>query len=77
MNAIELADMLEEEHYYAAALMMRQQQSEIETLRMHGYRTQYELLRIECIKQQTEMEIMKERNLFLESIYRTIKVQTR
>lgn len=34
---------------------------------------QHDLIR----KQQAEIETMKERNLFLESIYRTIKVQTR
>jgi hypothetical protein len=56
--------------------MLNQLKTEIETLRNHGYKTQYELLRLEFLEQQAEIEALKERNLFLESIYRTIKVQS-
>jgi hypothetical protein len=64
MNALELADELEAAPYYTffegeAAAMLRQQHAEIETLKLHGYRTQYELLRIEFIQQQTEIEALK------------------
>ena len=64
MNALELADELEAAPYYTffegeAAAMLRQQHAEIETLKFYGYRTQYELLRIEFIQQQTEIEALK------------------
>jgi hypothetical protein len=80
MNANELADELEivknkiigKEHelggraiifYTEAATMLRQQQEKIDKL------TAIVALR------EIEMEEMKKRNLFLESIYRTVKVQ--
>ena len=64
MNALELADELEAAPYYTffegeAAAMLRQQHAEIETLKFHGYRTQYELLRIEFIQQLDEIEALK------------------
>ena len=65
MNANELADQLESKfirgsHKQKAADMLRQQHAEIETLKFHGYRTQYELLRIKCIEQQAEIETLKQ-----------------
>jgi hypothetical protein len=80
MNANELADKLEQGHWEGgtreqAATMLQQQQTEINTLRIHGYRTQYELLRIEFINQKAEIEVLKERNTFLEFFYRTVKAQ--
>jgi hypothetical protein len=82
MNANELADELEKfsgdgafKYYLEIAAMLRQQQKEIDTLRTHGYKTQYELLRIEFINQKTEIEFLTERNRFLESIYRTVKAK--
>jgi len=39
--------------------MLRQQQAEIEALRNNGYKTQYELLRIECMEQKAEIESYK------------------
>jgi len=62
MNAIELAGNIAtcEPNLGKVATdcadMIRQQQAEIETLRNHGYKTQYELLRIECVKQKAEIE---------------------
>ena len=76
MNANELADALDwvcENHligignadFKATATMLRQQQAEINTLRNHGYKTQYELLRIEFLQQQSEIEALKELNTML------------
>ena len=63
MNANELADLIglcgDGGYNQDAATMLRQQQTEIETLKFHGYRTQYELLRIEFIQQQIEIETLK------------------
>ena len=70
MNANELADALDwvsENHlvgigdadFKATATMLRQQQAEINTLRTHGYKTQYELLRLEFLQQQAEIEALK------------------
>ena len=67
MNANELADALDwvcENHligignadFKATATVLRQQQAEINTLRTHGYKTQYELLRLEFLQQQAEIE---------------------
>ena len=61
MNANELADELENTYPFVgvmevAANMLRQQQAEINTLRTHGYKTQYELLRLEFLQQQAEIE---------------------
>jgi hypothetical protein len=66
MNANELADKLEQGHWEGgtreqAANMLRQQQVEINSLRIHGYKTQYELLRLEFLQQQTEIEYWKEK----------------
>jgi hypothetical protein len=38
------------------ATMLRQQQAEIESLRNNGYKTHYELLRLEFLQQQAEIE---------------------
>ena len=70
-TANELADALDwvsENHlvgigdadFKATATMLRQQQAEINTLRNHGYKTQYELLRIEFLQQQAEIEALKQ-----------------
>ena len=69
MNANELADYLdnnveamlmsEQPHLDQAATMLRQQQAEINSLRNNGYKTHYELLRLEFINQQVEIETMK------------------
>ena len=67
MNANELADalddvvanyiqMIADVDFSDVATMLRQQQAEINTLRNHGYKTQYELLRIEFLQQQAEIE---------------------
>ena len=61
MSANELADYLEKAFYAdedisKAATMLRQQQAEINTLRTHGYKTQYELLRLEFLQQQAEID---------------------
>ena len=62
MNALELADNIAtcEPNLGRVATdcadMLRQQQAEIEALRNNGYKTQYELLRIECVKQKAEIE---------------------
>ena len=66
MNANELADELLkysiprlfelDELIHQSATMLRQQQAEINTLRTHGYKTQYELLRLEFLQQQAEIE---------------------
>jgi hypothetical protein len=74
MNANELADVMEKysvagfmtplaEEFKQAATMLRQQQEKIDKL------TAIVALR------EIEMEEMKKRNLFLESIYRVIKVR--
>jgi Glu-tRNA(Gln) amidotransferase subunit E-like FAD-binding protein len=67
MNANELA--IELEHYlqgeeydrlvWEIPDLLRQQQAEINTLRNHGYKTQYELLRLEFLQQQAEIEALK------------------
>ena len=70
MNANELADalddvvanyiqMIADVDFSDVATMLRQQQAEINTLRNHGYKTQYELLRIEFLQQQAEIEALK------------------
>ena len=67
MNANELADELQKmfvgEEYdrlvHEIPDLLRQQQAEINTLRNHGYKTQYELLRIEFLQQQAEIEALK------------------
>ena len=61
MNANELADNLLKNGgncswFKEIATMLRQQQAEINTLRTHGYKTQYELLRLEFLQQQAEIE---------------------
>ena len=67
MNANELADalddvvanyiqMIADVDFSEVATMLRQQQAEINTLRTHGYKTQYELLRLEFLQQQAEIE---------------------
>ena len=67
MNANELADalddvvanyiqMIADVDFSDVATMLRQQQAEINTLRTHGYKTQYELLRLEFLQQQAEIE---------------------
>ena len=71
MNANELAEIIEhlENAKYIgaskAAEMLRQQQAEINTLRTHGYKTQYELLRFEFLQQQAEIDKLK--NLLLDN----------
>ena len=74
MNASELADKLNqfgEGAVFASikltdvATMLRQQQAEINTLRTHGYKTQYELLRLEFLQQQAEIDKLK--NLLLDN----------
>ena len=71
MNANELADLLEVDSWYKLvtreeiATMLRQQQAEINTLRTHGYKTQYELLRFEFLQQQAEIDKLK--NLLLDN----------
>jgi hypothetical protein len=42
-----------------AAIMLRQQQAEIDSLRNDGYKTHYELLRIEFLQQQAEIKELK------------------
>jgi len=77
MNANELADKLEEWYNYShenmcneAATMLRQQQEQIDKL------TAIVALREMNIKQQqAELDVLKERNRFLESFYRTVKAQ--
>jgi PIN domain nuclease of toxin-antitoxin system len=77
MNAYELADKLEEWYNYShenmcneAATMLRQQQEQIDKL------TAIVALREMNIKQQqAELDVLKERNRFLESFYRTVKAQ--
>ena len=71
LPADQLADLLDEipvgdfesldHHHFTrqAATMLRQQQAEINTLRTHGYKTQYELLRLEFLQQQAEIEALK------------------
>jgi len=69
MTANELADELVEISLIAdnhtkmvlgiAEEMLRQQHAEINTLRNHGYRTQYELIRLEFIQFQTEVDALK------------------
>ena len=70
MNANELADALDDVvanyiqmiadiDFSDVATMLRQQQAEINTLRTHGYKTQYELLRLEFLQQQAEIEALK------------------
>lgn len=72
MNANELADALDwvcENHlvgigdadFKATANMLRQQQIEINSLRNNGYKTHYELLRIEFLNQQAENEMLRKR----------------
>ena len=60
MNANELADEIEKGYdgfrRDLIVTLLRQQQSEINTLRTHGYKTQYELLRLEFLQQQAETE---------------------
>jgi hypothetical protein len=67
MNANELADALDwvcknhlvgigDADFKATANMLRQQQVEINSLRNNGYKTHYELLRLEFINQQAEIE---------------------
>ena len=67
MNANELADalddvvanyiqMIADVDFSEVATMLRQQQAEINTLRTHGYKTQYELLRLEFLQQQAEID---------------------
>ena len=53
------------EFLYTQATMLRQQQAEIDTLRTHGYKTQYELLRLEFLQQQAEIDKLK--NLLLDN----------
>jgi hypothetical protein len=74
MNALELADELEKcikdestdlVCVDEAATMLRQQQAEINSLRNNGYKTHYELLRIEFLNQQLEIEKLK--NLLLDN----------
>ena len=67
MTASELADALKdmESGWFddltlkQAATMLRQQKAEINTLRNHGYKTQYELLRIEFLQQQSKIQGLK------------------
>jgi hypothetical protein len=67
MNPKELAEYLENKNqgftsesvFLQAATMLRQQEAEIKTLRNNGYRTEYELLRIEFINQKAELEELK------------------
>jgi hypothetical protein len=66
MNALELAGSLEKylggwsyAFIFESATMLRHQQAEIKTLRIHGYKTQYELLRLEFLQQQAEIEALK------------------
>ena len=73
MNALELADLLVQGHYPGdtreqAAMTLRQQHAEIETLRNNGYKTEYELLRMEFIQQQAEIEVLKLKELTHEEI---------
>jgi hypothetical protein len=73
MNANEIADELNGRLDHKAANMILKQQAEIESLRNNGYKTHYELLRLEFIEQKSEIEALKERNQFLECFYRTVK----
>ena len=83
MSANELADYLEkalyaDEDISKAATMLRQQQAEINTLRNHGYKTQYELLRIEFLQQQAEIEALKQiidANNLIQNIGQFVKPQ--
>ena len=69
MNANELANELENDvNWIQDGLarkwvvdMLRQQQTEINSLRVHGYKTHYELLRLELLKQQEEIKYWKEK----------------
>jgi hypothetical protein len=70
MNANELADSIDkyldsileeaihpiEDVLNETITMLRQQQIEINSLRNNGYKTHYELLRLEFINQQAEIE---------------------
>jgi hypothetical protein len=68
MNANELA--IELEHYlkgeeydrivWEIPDFLRQQQVEINSLRNNGYKTHYELLRLEFLNQQAEIEALKD-----------------
>jgi hypothetical protein len=73
MNANELADMAENAccaYQKEIAVMLRQQQEQIDKL------TAIVALREMNIKQQqAELDVLKERNRFLESFYRTVKAQ--
>jgi hypothetical protein len=76
MNANELADSIDkyldsileeaihpiEDVLNEAITMLRQQQIEINSLRNNGYKTHYELLRIEFLNQQAEIEELKALN---------------
>jgi hypothetical protein len=76
MNANELADeltkMFRGEEYdrliHEIPDMLRQQHAEIETLRNNGYKTEYELLRMEFIQQQAEIEALRLKQLTHEEI---------
>jgi hypothetical protein len=69
MNANELA--IELEHYlkgeeydrivWEIPDFLRQQQVEINSLRNNGYKTHYELLRLEFLNQQAENEMLRKR----------------
>jgi hypothetical protein len=59
MNAYELADFVEisnpnDKTHQTIATMLRQQHAEIESLRNNGYKTQYELLRLEFLQQRAD-----------------------
>ena len=76
MNANEIADSIDkyldsileeaihpiEDVLNEAITMLRQQQIEINSLRNNGYKTHYELLRIEFLNQQAEIEELKALN---------------
>jgi hypothetical protein len=76
MNANEIADSIDkyldsileeaihpiEDVLNEAITMLRQQQVEINSLRNNGYKTHYELLRIEFLNQQAEIEELKALN---------------
>jgi hypothetical protein len=82
MNALELADFIKDiseykefegRHYCQQCFkeaqdMLRQQHAEIETLRNNGYKTEYELLRMEFIQQQAEIEALRLKELTHEEI---------
>ena len=88
MNANELADQLKEcfitEGYWESDLiemaesMLRQQQVDINCLRNNGYKTQYELLRLEFLNQQVEIEALKQiidANNLIQNIGQFVKPQ--